>query len=50
MPPCNRFATSISLGNWESYFPQGAGDVTPTPGTGLSRSYQYAPEVGGDNE
>ena len=24
--------------------------MTPTPGTGLSRSYQYAPEVGGEIE
>ena len=43
-------ATSISLGNWESYFPHGAGEVTPTPGTGLSVSIQYGPEVGGESE
>ncbi len=50
MPPCNKLATSTSFGNCESYSPHGAGEVTPTPGTGLSISYQNAPEVGGANE
>ena len=50
MPPCNKLATKISLGSWVSYFPQGAGEVTPTPGTGLSKSIQYAPDVGGEIE